>query len=152
MWLYRARILNVIAGLSTEPVARRFVLMIVAAFLPALLAGAFLAGFVKSVLYERLAVVAVSFVLGGIVILIVERTRPAPQIREADQTPLAQAVGIGLFQTLAGIQHLLIFLLARQAFQLPCQLFSLFLDVLLLRLAATLRCSRNTSLLPPPLV
>ena len=101
MWLYRARILNVITGLATEPVARRFALMILAAFLPSLLAGAFLAGFVKSVLYESLTVVAVSFVLGGIVILIVERTRPAPQIREADQTPLAQAVGIGLFQTLA---------------------------------------------------
>lgn len=101
MWLYRVRILNVITGLATSPVARRFALMILAAFLPSLLAGAFLAGFVKTVLYESLTVVAVSFVLGGIVILIVERTRPAPQIREADQTPLAQAVGIGVFQTLA---------------------------------------------------
>jgi len=101
MWLYRVRILDVITGLATSPVARRFALMILAAFLPSLLAGAFLAGFVKTVLYESLIVVAVSFVLGGIVILIVERTRSAPQIREADQTPLAQAVGIGVFQTLA---------------------------------------------------
>ena len=101
MWLYRVRILNVITGLATAPVARRFALMILAAFFPSLLAGAFLAGFVKTVLYESLTVIAVSFVLGGIVILIVERTRPAPQIREADRTPLAQAVGIGLFQTLA---------------------------------------------------
>jgi undecaprenyl-diphosphatase len=101
MWLYRVRILNVISRLATSPVARRFALMILAAFLPSLLAGAFLAGFVKTVLYENLIVVAVSFVLGGVVILIVERTRPAPRIHEADQTPLAQAVGIGVFQTLA---------------------------------------------------
>jgi undecaprenyl-diphosphatase len=75
--------------------------MILAAFLPSLLAGAFLADFVKTVLYGSLIVVAVSFVLGGIVILIVERTRPAPQIHEAGQTPLARALGIGLFQALA---------------------------------------------------
>ena len=101
MWLYRVRILNVVARLATSPVARRFALMILAAFLPSLLAGAFLAGFVKTVLYESLTVIAVSFVLGGLVILMVERTRPAPRIHEADQTPLAQAVGIGVFQTLA---------------------------------------------------
>ena len=95
MWLYRARILKVITGLVSDPAARHFALMILAAFLPSLVAGAFLAGFVKSVLYESLAVVAVSFVLGGIVILVVERTRRAPRILEADQTPLARAIGIG---------------------------------------------------------
>src|SRR6185436_5653654 len=101
MWLYRARLLKVITGLPTDRDARRFALMILAAFLPSLLAGAFLADFVKTVLYGSLIVVAVSFVLGGIVILIVERTRPAPQIHEAGQTPLARAIGIGLFQALA---------------------------------------------------
>ncbi len=101
MWLYRARILKVVTGLASDPGARHFALMILAAFLPSLVAGAFLADFVKSVLYESLAVVAASFVLGGIAILIVERTRPAPRIPEADQTPLARAIGIGLFQTLA---------------------------------------------------
>ena len=101
MWLYRPRLVKVVTGLVTEPDARRFALMILAAFLPSLLAGAFLADFVKSVLYESLTVVALSFLLGGIVILIVEGTRRAPQIAEADQTPLSRAVGIGLFQTLA---------------------------------------------------
>jgi undecaprenyl-diphosphatase len=101
IWLYRARILNVIGGLLTEPEAQRFALMIVAAFIPSLLAGAFLADFVTTDLYDNLGVVAVSFVLGGILILIVERIGPTPRVHEADQTPLAQAVGIGLFQTLA---------------------------------------------------
>ena len=101
MWLYRDRILKIIAGLATEPDAQRFALMVLVAFLPSLLAGAFLADFVKTVFYVSLTVIAVAFVLGGFVILIVERVRPAPQIREATQTPLAQAIGIGLFQTLA---------------------------------------------------
>jgi undecaprenyl-diphosphatase len=56
---------------------------------------------VKTVLYGSLSVVAVSFVLGGIVILIVERTRPAPQIHEAGPTPLARAHRHRLFQALA---------------------------------------------------
>jgi undecaprenyl-diphosphatase len=101
MWLYRARIVKVATGLVSEPDARHFALMILVAFLPSLVAGAFLADFVKSVLYESLTVIAASFVLGGIVILIVERTRPAARIPEADQTPLTRAIGIGMFQTLA---------------------------------------------------
>jgi undecaprenyl-diphosphatase len=101
MWLYRVRLLNVITGLATDRDARRFALLILVAFLPSLVAGAVLATFVKSVLHGSLIVVAVSFVLGGFVILIVERTRPAPQIHEAGQTPLGRAIGIGVFQALA---------------------------------------------------
>jgi undecaprenyl-diphosphatase len=35
MWLYRARILQVVTGLASDPGARHFALMILAAFLPA---------------------------------------------------------------------------------------------------------------------
>lgn len=101
VWLYRIRLLNVIRGLPEEGEARRFALMILVAFMPSLLAGAWLADFVKAVLYESLSVVAASFVLGGVLILLVERWRPAPRVHEADRTPLAQAFGIGLFQTVA---------------------------------------------------
>lgn len=101
MWLYRTRILKVITGLPAEREARRFALMILVALMPSLVTGLVFADFVKTVLYESLSVVALSFVLGGIVILLVERFRPAPQVHEADQTPLAQALGIGLFQSVA---------------------------------------------------
>ena len=47
MWLYRAKIVGVIAGLGSSAEARRFALAIVLATLPALLAGALLADFVK---------------------------------------------------------------------------------------------------------
>jgi enoyl-CoA hydratase/carnithine racemase len=43
----------------------------------------------------------VAFIAGGIVMLIVERLRPVPVVRAADQTPIDRAVGIGVFQTLA---------------------------------------------------
>jgi undecaprenyl-diphosphatase len=75
--------------------------MLLLAFIPAAVAGVLFAGFVKRVLYETPGVFAAAFIVGGIVMLAVERFRPRPTVFEADQTPAAQAVGIGLFQMLA---------------------------------------------------
>jgi undecaprenyl-diphosphatase len=101
MWLYRAKIVTVVAGLPSDPDARRFALMVMVAFLPALVAGALLATYVKTVLYASVGVIATAFVAGGVVMLIVERFRPAPVVVDAERTPVARALGIGLCQTLA---------------------------------------------------
>ena len=101
MWLYRVKIWSVVAGLGGDPNARRFALMIVAAFLPAAVAGALFADTVKSVLYETPAVSAASFVLGGLIMLAVERSRPVPTVFKADDTPISRAVAIGVCQTAA---------------------------------------------------
>jgi len=101
MWLYRAKILHVLRGLPSDRDARRFVLMILVAFLPAAVAGALLSGFVKRVLYTTPTVIAVSFIAGGVVMLIVERYRPAPHVLDADHTSLGRALGIGACQVLA---------------------------------------------------
>ena len=101
MWLYRTKILHVVRGLPSDPDARHFVVMIFVAFLPAGLAGALLSGFVKRVLYTTPAVIAASFIIGGIVMLIVERCRPAPTVLNADHTSLSKALGIGVCQVLA---------------------------------------------------
>ena len=69
--------------------------------LPALIAGALLSSFVKSVLYESPAVFAATFIIGGVVMLAVERFRPTPVIVNAEQTPLGRAFGVGLCQMLA---------------------------------------------------
>jgi undecaprenyl-diphosphatase len=101
MWLYRLKIADVIAGLPSIPSARRFALMILVAFTPAVVAGLFLADFVKGQLYESPTVIAVAFIVGGIAILAIERLRPAPLVFQADETPLPRAFGVGLCQTLA---------------------------------------------------
>jgi undecaprenyl-diphosphatase len=101
VWLYRVKILHVVAGLPSDADARRFAMMIVIATIPALVAGALLSDFVKSVLYETPAVYAVSFIAGGIVMLVVERLRPAAVILNAEHTPLGRAFGVGLCQALA---------------------------------------------------
>jgi undecaprenyl-diphosphatase len=101
MWLYRAKILHVLTNLPSDRDAQRFALMIVVAFLPAVVAGLLFADFVKRVLYESPTVIAVSFIAGGLVMLFVERTRPTPTIMSAEHTPLLRALGIGACQVLA---------------------------------------------------
>ena len=101
MWLYRAKIAHVVMGLPSDPDARRFVVMIAVAFLPAVVAGLLFAGFVKRVLYESPGVIATSFIVGGIIMLVVERLRPTPSIMNAEHTPLTRALGIGACQVLA---------------------------------------------------
>jgi undecaprenyl-diphosphatase len=101
MWLYRATIAGVIRGLPTSPAARRFALLVLTAFLPALVAGALLADFVKSVLYQSIGVIAVSFVLGGIIMLIVERRGPPPRISDIERMPVGTALAVGGFQAVA---------------------------------------------------
>jgi undecaprenyl-diphosphatase len=101
MWLYRAKIWDVVTGLPTRPEARRFAVMLLAAFAPAVVIGVLAADFVKSVLYESLEIIAIAFIAGGVAMLLIERFRPQPTVATADETPIGRAVGIGLFQTLA---------------------------------------------------
>ncbi|HTI42671.1 MAG TPA: undecaprenyl-diphosphate phosphatase [Vicinamibacterales bacterium] len=101
VWLYREKILRVIVGLPSDRDSQRFAAMIVIAVIPALVAGALFSDFVKSVLYESPMVFAWSFIIGGIVMLIVERFRPSPMILNAEHTSMSRALGVGLCQMLA---------------------------------------------------
>jgi undecaprenyl-diphosphatase len=101
MWLYRAKIISVVAGLPSRPEARRFAAMIVLATLPILIAGALFSTLVRSVLYGSIPVIAVAFIAGGVIMLVVERLRPAPDVFDVDSLPVPRALAIGSFQTLA---------------------------------------------------
>jgi undecaprenyl-diphosphatase len=101
VWLYRVKIFHVVTALPSDPDARRFAAGIIVAVIPALVAGALLSSFVKSVLYETPAVYAATFIIGGVVMLIVERFRPVPVVLNAEHTPLSRAFGVGLCQMLA---------------------------------------------------
>jgi undecaprenyl-diphosphatase len=101
-WVYRDRLFHAVAGMLTDASSRRFVANIVVAFLPAAVAGVFLHHFIKSVLFSPW-VVAVSLVVGGFLILLIERIRPLPQVRTVEAMPLRTALGIGFCQILAMI-------------------------------------------------
>jgi undecaprenyl-diphosphatase len=101
MWLYRRKIITVMTGLPSDPDARRFALVIVVASMPALGAGALLSGYIKTVLYNSFGVIAAAFIIGGVVMLLVERFRPHPTVLDAEQIPVPKAFGVGLCQMLA---------------------------------------------------
>ncbi len=98
--LYFGKLWSTLIGLPTDPAARRFALSIAVAFLPALVLGATLHGFIKSVLFSPL-VVAVALIAGGLVILVVEETQRHVRYAKADHIPLGISLLIGIGQTLA---------------------------------------------------
>lgn len=103
MWLYRQRIFDVVTGLPTKPEARRFALMLFLAFLPAVLIGFFAADYVKRVLYESFIVIGWALLIGGVLMLALERFAPKPVVTDAAQTPIWRAVAVGFMQCIAMI-------------------------------------------------
>jgi undecaprenyl-diphosphatase len=102
MWLYRARLMALLSGLgSGDPRARRFALALAVAFLPAAVAGFFFGDFIKGVLHQSPPVIATALIVGGLIMLVVERRPMTPTIMRAEEASLAGAFGVGVCQTLA---------------------------------------------------
>jgi undecaprenyl-diphosphatase len=99
--VYWGKLVRVFATAPRDPAARRFILSVLLAFLPAALLGAVLHGVIKEVLFETPALIAAMLVLGGVVLLVVDRFLPPPRHEAADALPPATSLGIGLFQCLA---------------------------------------------------
>ncbi|MEP9350148.1 undecaprenyl-diphosphate phosphatase [Xanthobacter sp. KR7-225] len=101
--VYFQRFLTVAKDLPTNPSARRFVLGVLIAFLPAAVIGALAHGFIKSVLFETPVLICAMLILGGIVLLFVDRIVPAPRYDNAMALPPLTALEIGFCQCLAMI-------------------------------------------------
>ena len=101
--LYAARLVQVVRDAPHDPVARRFIGAVLLAFAPAAVIGAMAHGFIKTVLFETPMLVAVMLILGGFVLLWVDRRAATPRYTRAEDIPLSMAFRIGLFQCLAMI-------------------------------------------------
>ena len=101
--LYFARLWKVLIGLPTSPEARRFTLSVLVAFLPAVVFGFLLYDFIKQVLFESPGVICWSLIIGGVLLLAIDRWSPAPKQHDAMKLPLLTSLGVGLFQVLAMI-------------------------------------------------
>ena len=101
--VYWQRLRDTAANFATQPQARRFVLNVAIAFLPAVILGLLFGKAIKAHLFTPV-VVASTFIIGGFIILWAER-RPAGSVRVQtvdDMTPL-DALKVGLVQCLAMI-------------------------------------------------
>ncbi len=99
--VYSARIVHLLSAAPHDPAARRFLKAVLLAFLPAAIVGVLAHGFIKSVLFETPMLIAVMLILGGIVLLWVDRRADHPVYPRAEDLPLSVAFRIGLFQCLA---------------------------------------------------
>jgi undecaprenyl-diphosphatase len=100
VWLYRARLWQVVRSASTDTRSRRFLGNLLIAFLPAAVVGFLAHDWIKEQLF-RPVVVAAALVLGGIIILLVEHWAPRSTIGDVDGVQPPTALGIGLAQVLS---------------------------------------------------
>jgi len=99
--LYFRQLWNIAMLIPTQPRARGFVLSLLVAFLPAAIAGLLLHDLIKKVLFESPEVVCISLIVGGVVLLLIDRFAPRATKTDAMAIPLSTSLIIGLFQCLA---------------------------------------------------
>ncbi|HEV7873355.1 MAG TPA: undecaprenyl-diphosphate phosphatase [Enterovirga sp.] len=99
---YFGRLWGIARDLPARKSARRFVLGVLLAFLPAAVLGAALHGFIKGVLFNPF-VVCVSLIVGGILLLIVDHVAFRPGYTDPTRFSLPMYLGIGCIQCLAMI-------------------------------------------------
>ncbi|MES2562776.1 MAG: undecaprenyl-diphosphate phosphatase [Pseudomonadota bacterium] len=100
IWEYRARFSRALTGLTSDPIAQRFVCNLIVAFIPAAFLGLAFGSLIKAHLFYAVPV-ALAFIIGGFIILWVER-RPRPvRVQEVDEMTWKDALKIGLAQSFA---------------------------------------------------
>ncbi|AMO21989.1 undecaprenyl-diphosphate phosphatase [Ramlibacter solisilvae] len=101
--VYWQKIRDTLVALPTQAKARRFVINVLIAFLPAVVLGLLFGKAIKANLFTP-AVVATTFILGGFVILWAERRPPsAVRIADVDEMRWQDALKVGLAQCFAMI-------------------------------------------------
>ncbi len=154
VWEYRARFGAVLAGLARERGAQRFAANLAIAFLPAAFLGLLFANLIKRYLFRPVPV-ALAFVVGGLIILWVERRGREPRIRSVDEMNWRDALMVGCAQAFALIPGTsrsgatiiggMLFGLSRK----PATEFSFFLAVPTLIAAGAYDFYRNRALFHP---
>jgi undecaprenyl-diphosphatase len=99
--VYAALVVRLVLKARHDDAARRSIVSVFLAFLPAVVIGFLAHDFIKGVLFERPMMIAVMLVLGGIVLLVIDRIAPAPVHSDALALPFGKSLAIGLFQCLA---------------------------------------------------
>jgi undecaprenyl-diphosphatase len=101
--VYSARLLKIARDLPNDPKARRFVIGVLIAFLPAVFIGILAHGLIKAILFESPMLICTMLILGGLILLWVDRLDLKPRYTDAMDFPLPLYLKIGLFQCFAMI-------------------------------------------------
>jgi hypothetical protein len=77
--VYAVMLGHLFAAARTEDAARRAIVSVLLAFLPAVGVGFLAHDFIKTVLFETPMLIAVMLILGGVVLLVIDRLAPPPE-------------------------------------------------------------------------
>ena len=101
VWEYRVKFWTVVAGLASDRSAQRFALNLLVAFMPAAILGLAFSKLIKSHLFHAVPV-ALAFIVGGFIILWVERSlRPRVRVERVDDMTWLDALKVGIAQAFA---------------------------------------------------
>jgi undecaprenyl-diphosphatase len=100
--IYFVRLWRIALALPSDPDARRFTIGVLIAFLPAAVIGALAYRIIKEVLFN-VWIVCISFIIGGVILMWVDRMELAPRYKDATKFSLPTYLGIGFAQCLAMI-------------------------------------------------
>jgi undecaprenyl-diphosphatase len=100
--IYFGRLWALATSMFTQWAAARFVIGVLLAFLPAAVIGALAASYIKSHLFD-VRVVCIMFIVGGFILLGVDRMNLKPRYLEATSFSLPMYFSIGVCQCLAMI-------------------------------------------------
>ena len=100
--IYAARLWHLFLGMFTSADARRFIIGVLIAFLPAMVIGALAYGIIKSVLFN-VWIVCATLLIGGLVLLWIDRLNLKPRYHDATEFSLPMYLGIGVIQCLSMI-------------------------------------------------
>ena len=101
--VYFQKLWAIFIALPSSVEARRFVLGILIAFLPAAIIGVLAHDFIKTVLFESPMLICTMLILGGIILLWADKLASRPVHTDVMNYPLSLYFKIGLFQCLAMI-------------------------------------------------
>jgi undecaprenyl-diphosphatase len=100
VWEFRLRFWRMLTGLAVDRAAQRFALNLLVAFLPAAVLGLAFGRLIKSQLFHAVPV-ALAFVVGGFIILWVEKRPRRALVESVDDMTWRDALKVGIAQAFA---------------------------------------------------
>ncbi|MBR9972154.1 undecaprenyl-diphosphate phosphatase [Magnetospirillum sp. J10] len=98
--VYWQRLWGAAAGAMTDARSRAFIRNILVGFLPAMVVGVLAYKHIRALLDSPI-VVAVALVVGGVLILVLERVNKHPRFHAVEDFPTSLSLKVGIFQCLA---------------------------------------------------
>jgi len=99
--VYFSRLIHLAVTLPTDWKSRRFAAGVIIAFLPAAFLGVLTHDFIQNVLFSSLKAIAITLIIGGVILYIIDRLPLKPRYHDVMDYPLWLCLAIGVSQCLA---------------------------------------------------